>query len=286
MTIRTDPHRSARGIFFVSFLSWDKRQGGYATNRQAMKKTILIVSILASLSACKFEPSVILRDSGFPTIVGAHTIAGEMRSLCSVQEVSIGGKVGFITYNNWATFYNPSWYVVSAGDVQLNGISLKRESNAYGSHSNPSFGSSHHWHVTSNLSGSVPAMDDSVQSPNLFHVTYPRELIDTVSKSAGFNCTYGNPGTDSVAVLIFYDPDETWRLDSSIHHSSSGAAVHTTVANTGSCVVGSSLLASLPNSGVLQVWVRAFRSKKLRVSGRTYKITSECEAQVFCFIKS
>lgn len=253
--------------------------------------------MLAWLSACKYEPSnppqswpQPHRAPGFSLLgltidAGPDTIAGEMISWSFVSDNLACHEVSISDYESTATFYNPSSYVVPAGDAQLNGVSLPPRGNWYQSYNSPSFGMAHHWHIASNLSGSVPAIDDSVPSPRLIHVTYPRHATDTISRTRGFNCTYENPGTDSITVRIYYDSVVTRMFDKSIHHPTS-APVQTTAENTGSYFVDPSVLTSFPNSGVIQVWVIAYRSKKLVVSGRSYMIASVSSARTYCFIKS
>ena len=198
----------------------------------------------------------------------------------------LGRGTSFTDYSTRAAFFDSKRGPVLPKDAKLNGISIPASGSTRFTNGAQLFGITHRWQIIANLSGTVPAIDDSVQAPNVFHVTFPRPNLDTISKSVGFTCTYGNPGTDSVTVVIYYDSVETVALfDSSIHHSRL-APISVSVPNTGSYSVSSVLLASLPNSGVIQVWVIADRSKTITISGRKYLIASVSRARTFSFIKS
>ncbi len=259
-----------------------------------MRKIILLCSVLVCLSACKTEPTIAPKMpqqliTGFFTqgIAGLDTIAGLMQCVNIKMENPFNPLDTPSLTNGYtdASFRNQLWEVAVPADVKLNGTTIVLIGKSNFTYNIPNFGITHRWQITANSSGSVPTIDDSVQSPSAFHVTFPRSLKDTVSKTSGFTCTYGNPGTDSATLMIYYDSVVTLMSDSSIHYPK-GLPVYVTVANTGSYYVSSSLLSSLPNSGAIQVWVTARRSKKLTLSGRVYLISSVSGGRVHCNIKN
>ncbi len=251
-----------------------------------MRKSI-IFSILAVLCGCKAERPVAPHvgpfnvGSGVKILTSKDTIAGMMETMSVVvdnpEHGLSGSGTGFFTS---AIFFDSSWKMVQAANVELNGITIRPQNSTH------SFGVTQHWQITANSSGTVPHIDDSVQAPNLFHITYPSSICDTISPAAGFTCTYENPGTDSVTIIIYYDSLGTHVFyDTSIHHHKV-PSVYLTVANTGSYFVPSSLLSSLPNSGVTQVWVVAYRAKVITASGRHHLIYAISRARSWCAIKN
>ena len=247
-----------------------------------MRKFIIFTSLTACLCACRHNSSFATRipfriPPSFPGLDSNSTrdLSGQMESTCRVMENPFGGPRyhrgdapdHFDSYMTTTRFYDSSGYCVRAANVKLNGIPVCQDDERDLGYSDPSFGITHHWQVTSDLFGfeSVPAINDSILSPNYYRVTYPRPIIDTVSKSAGFTCTYDNPGTDSVTLIIGYDSVMTIIVDSSNHPSyvKPRGWVSRKAANTGSYFVSGSLLDSFPSSGVIQMWVNTFRSREI-----------------------
>jgi len=260
----------------------------------SMKKTMLIVSLLLCLSACKQGHPVapMTTRESFPEVSVGKTRngiprGGDMRSSCFVSQDENGGGSCFTQYDTWVTFYNASRAAINPDDVKLNGVTIPRD--AYGNdnytHNTQAFGTAHHWQISTNSFGSIPAIDDSVQAPKIFQITYPRPVLDTVSKSAGFTCTYGDPGTDSVSLVVFY---ERARSEHLLHTKIDGPmppSVNVYVPNTGSYFINGSLLASFPSSGVILILVTALRRKNLIVSGRQYGLSADVTAKSVCLIK-
>ncbi|MDP4200891.1 MAG: hypothetical protein Q8922_11375 [Bacteroidota bacterium] len=262
-----------------------------------MRNPLFIVLLLAGVSACKTEPPLSPGGKHQPLslapgmiIAGSDTISGVMLCQCLITENPLGASnvagTYWTRYTTMAQFFDTtSTFPVSAGDVMLNGISIPASDNLYITTTNQPFATSHHWQVAGNTSGTVPSMDTTVQAPSFFHVTYPRPIIDTVSKTTGFSCTYGNPGTDSVAIQIAYDSVMTGVIDTGIHNMRPDP-VDTVVPNTGSFFVGSAMLAAFPSSGVIQIFIAAYNYKRIYVASKEYVVAAVSRARTYGIIKN
>lgn len=259
-----------------------------------MRKTTFLLLMALGFIACKADIPVAplaqrpLSLNIAPGLVlnGTDTVSSAMFCMSLVFENPGGGSSSWTTYSTNAIFLDTNGAILKPGDILLNGISIPYSTGAwYHSESQQAFGTTHHWSVSANQAGTIPSIDTSVDAPNLFHVNYPR-VSDTVSKSAGFTCTYGSPGTDSVFIIIEYDSLATVHLfDSSIHHVEPDP-VCTISANTGSFYVSGSLLSSMPTSGLIDVWIIGCRYKVLNISGRKYLVAAVSRARSFCNIKN
>ena len=191
------------------------------------------------------------------------------------------------SYHTAAIFFDSLENRVFSEKVKLNGISIPSQGiNGNITESPESFGATQHWEVIPEDSTALPYIDDSILAPNLFRITYPRPITDTVSIDTGFTLKYEDPGTDSVRIEFFYDSVETTHLfDSTIHHSR-GASIEMMAANTGLYNVSSGVLSSFPSSGLIQIWVKARRDKVITVSGGKCLLLSTSSARTYCFIKN
>jgi hypothetical protein len=267
-----------------------------------MKKAICFAAILLCLAACKSKPldatkgNQLFGSTGYPhtpMIDEGDTIAGLMECTDVIMENPFGSHGGGATLLPhrmiFASFRNQSWDAVSAGDVRVNGVSNRRAviptSLHHFSYDIPDFGIMHHWQVSPDWTGIIPAIDDSVLAPKEFRITLPRPIADTISQSRGFTCTYGDSGTDSVDLVIWFDSVFNNIVDHSSTPHSSAKPITIRMANTGSSYVDGSYLSSLPNSGAVQLWLTATRKKDLIIAGRVYRIKEISGGRTSCFIK-
>ncbi len=263
-----------------------------------MRKIILLTSVLAALSACKTpapvaplnrEPHALSIAPGV-IIINTDTLAGMLAAANLVTE-NPGGThspsgPSWTTYYTAAVFWDTSQTNLKANDVELNGISIPLQSdNWYYTSSAQTFGTSMHWQVTANDSGTVPSIDTTISAPNIFHVTSPVPIVDTVSVGVGFTCTYGNPGTDSVNIYITYDSVATEALVDTSNHTPEPTPVETVVPNTGSFTVSGAMLSGFPTSGLLRVFITAYKWEEVTVSGKKYLVAAVSRARTYCFLK-
>jgi hypothetical protein len=244
-----------------------------------MKKySVLFFGLL--LLSCK-EPLENSSSKESPSVVGwnnSTSIAGFLETY-AIRYESDGGYSD--RFNTRCVFYDTSGNITLGGLVTRNSVSIPHVISIYESRNSTTFNTTHVWEVAGQ--SSIPYIKDSVTAPSLFRISYPSLYTDTVSK-LGFTCTYSDPLTDSIYVLIQYDSVSSVFRDTSVHYPS--RTTYYVAANTGSVSIPGTLLTSFPNKGVIRIIVGADKEKEITVNSRKFLLRAASASSTYCFIKN
>ena len=254
--------------------------------RPTIVKPLLAMVVFAIVSCAQLSGS---SKSRFLSQFDINNVSGSEKYAGYLETTYLNSEDGNLTWHTWgrarANLYDINGNARNlTGSLDLNGNSLGYDHEYSGMNlgwKNPQI-----WSTEDD--GNIGKFSDTITPPNLFTISFPRQITthDSISISNGFEIDYSTTGSDSVWIYLATDPLLGHAINTKISSSDSTYTfLSAKTKSTGSYRVSKSTLSGFPTQGAMDVHVIAQKWKITQHLGRSYYISSIVDAHTSVLIK-
>lgn len=259
------------------------------TREKLMRLSLKLISLASAcfLTSCVATdpPQTVTRM--FPVLFGLHVPmpSEKFDGGLAAGSITKNSNSGATTLNEAeAIFYDNQGIRVPVASVSINGnVLTSTGSNRYRGELSGERSSDHVWQV--NGLAAHPTFSDTLDTPTPLRIVSPTFLgSDSLSISEGFSIGLETIGSDSVTVMLTYEPQISKALDSTIKDSLYYTMSFKVPAQV-LISVSPSHFQSWPRRGVVKLQVYSARFKDAVHGGKHYRLLGVSGAESLGFLK-